>query len=461
MLNSLKKAFSTYLDKIPSGVLLCDSECKIIYLNQFYAQVLGVSKAEALETDIRKYFPRSEVPKILKDGKTQIRQKPIHYREIAAKNSHINLLVNRYPVWEKEAIVGVVLITIPFDYRQVTDLISRVNSLEETVKKTQQNLNRLLSPTYTFDSIVGENAALIQAKKMSEKYAFSDASVLILGPTGSGKELFAHAIHAHGPRQTNPFVCVNCAALPKELLESELFGYEEGAFTGARKSGKSGKIQMADNGTLFLDEIGDLPLSAQAKLLRVLEGKNVERLGSAKLTRVNFRLICATNCDLQEMMKQHRFRDDLFYRINALTLTVPPLSNRSEDIPLIISSMLHSRGKDHIRISENASKLLRQYPWPGNIRELRGVIERAVTICENNVVEVNHLSPEIINFNPIRGAIAPLNLRSLAQEMAAHEKFLLGQALLCTKGKKNNAAKLLGVSRTTFYEKCKRFGLGE
>lgn len=455
ILKSLKKTFSTYLDKVPSGILLCDRDCKIIYLNQFYAQVFGVSKAEAMGTDIRKFFPKSEVPAIIKSGQVQIQQKPIHYREIEAKNSNINLMVNRYPVWEKNTVVGVVLITIPFDYRLVTDLISRVSSLEETVKITQQNLNRLLSPTYTFDSIVGENPAMIQAKEMSEKYAFSEASVLILGPTGSGKELFAHAIHAHGPRSAHPFVCVNCAALPKELLESELFGYEEGAFTGARKNGKTGKIQMADNGTLFLDEIGDLPLSAQAKLLRVLEGKNVERLGSARSTRVDFRLICATNCDLHDMMKNHRFRDDLFYRINTLTLTVPPLSQRSEDIPLIVTSLLRSWGKDHIKISEDASKLMEQYNWPGNIRELRGVIERAVTICENKVVEVDHLPPEIISFNPAHTPNICQNLQPLAHEMASHEKFLLHQALLCTKGKKNNAAKLLGISRTTFYQKCK------
>ncbi len=190
-----------------------------------------------------------------------------------------------------------------------------------------------------------------------------------------------------------------------------------------------------------------------------MENKNVERLGSSKLTKVNFRLICATNRDLATMMKEHRFRDDLYYRINILTITVPPLKNRADDIPLIVSSILCSRKKDEIKISDTVMTILREYDWPGNIRELRGVIERAVTICENKTIEVHHLPLEIIHFNPGKTLRDSQSILFLAQEMASHEKLLIEQALLYTKGKKNKAAQLLGISRTSFYEKSRLHGI--
>ena len=231
---------------------------------------------------------------------------------------------------------------------------------------------------------------------MAAKYARTEAPVLITGPTGTGKEMFAHAVHSASPRASGPFVCVNCAAIPRELLESELFGYESGAFTGANRKGKVGQIQLAHLGTLFLDEIGELSPKAQVKLLRVLETKVLERLGGVKPVSVDFRLVAATNRDLKEMMRRGEFRDDLYYRLSTMAVETPPLSQRSEDIKLLVRHFLTAMDHPELPVSPPAMEALLTYGWPGNVRELKNVIERAVSLSEGREIGLEQLPREVL-----------------------------------------------------------------
>ncbi len=303
----------------------------------------------------------------------------------------------------------------------------------------------------------GKNDRLLEAKRVAEKYAKTDGAVLVLGPTGSGKELFAHAIHLASDRRKGAFVCVNCAAIPRDLLESELFGYEEGAFTGARKKGKAGRIELADHGTLFLDEIGDLPLNAQAKLLRVLDTGRFERLGGLKPVQVNFRLVAATHRDLKAMIHRNEYREDLFYRLNTMCVNIPPLSERPDDIPELAHHFFVILEKHHLKISEPAMQAMKSYSWPGNVRELRNVIERAVSLAEGNAIDMEQL-PEEIRF-PRTGHLKMSGFPddTLAKEMAAVEKKILERVLARTQNKMVKAAEVLGISRSTLYEKCRRY----
>ena len=253
--------------------------------------------------------------------------------------------------------------------------------------------------------------------------------------------------------------CVNCAAIPKDLLESELFGYAPGAFTGAHQKGKAGKIKMADKGTLFLDEMGDLPLNAQAKLLRVLEGKVLERVGDLKPITVDFRLIAATNKDLRGMISRNEFREELFYRLNTMTISVPPLSKRKGDISLLLSYFLNAMGKSRIRCTAAAMEILQRYPWPGNVRELKNVIERAVSLIDRGTIDVEHLPSEIITLQyDIKRAQGDSG-KLLSKQLFRCEYHILVEALKLTKGNMSKTAKFLGVSRSAFYEKCKKHNL--
>jgi len=241
-------------------------------------------------------------------------------------------------------------------------------------------------------------------------------------------------------RADAPFVCVNCAAIPKDLLESELFGYAPGAFTGAQQKGKAGKIEMAHKGTLFLDEMGDLPLNAQAKLLRVLESKTMERVGDLKPTAVDFRLIAATNKDLKDMIVRSEFREELFYRLNTMTISVPPLSQRRGDIPLLLTHFLHALGKPKIRCTAGAMEIINKYPWPGNVRELKNVIERAVSLIDGNEIDVEHLPSEIMILQSDIRQTPDGTGKLLSKELFRCEHHILIEALKMSRGYKGRSA---------------------
>lgn len=447
-LEDLVEAMEMILDNVYSGIILCNKESKILYMNRFYADLLGTTKNEAIGKHIKEYFPESRLPGVLERGEMELGQR-------CSLRADIALLVNRIPIKSGGETIGVILQTIFKDYMEINELMARLNLLEKEVRYYKRGLDSMLSATYTFDTILGQSRRILDAKRMAEKYARTDAAVLIVGATGTGKELFAHAVHMASKRRRSPFVCVNCAAIPKDLLESELFGYETGAFTGARQRGKAGKIELAHKGTLFLDEIGDIPISAQSKLLRVLETRTVEKLGGLKTVEVDFRLVAATNRDLRGMIDHGEFREDLFYRLNTMMVEVPPLSERAEDVPPLVKHFLHSTAKPSVRVGEMAMDILQNYSWPGNVRELKNVIERAVSLADADVIDVEHLPYEIRSFKEKCRQTVPVAIKPLAEEMACYEREVLTEALRQTNGNMSRTARLLGISRSTLYEKFK------
>jgi len=324
-----------------------------------------------------------------------------------------------------------------------------------------------------------KNEKVKEIFNLAKRVAPSSSTVLILGESGTGKEVLAKYIHFCSKRQ-GPFVAINCAAIPEDLLEAELFGYEKGAFTGAVKS-KPGKFEVANKGTLFLDEIGDLSPKLQAKLLRVLQEKQVERLGGNTPIKVDTRIIAATNKDLEKEVKEGRFREDLFFRLNVIPFKLPPLRERKEDIPLLaqffVKKICKREGIEEKKLSEEALKLLKDYDWPGNIRELENFIERLVVLTDKDIIEPEDLSIDILNIGIKKKEpqhlvddraflLSSLSLPEISEEgielnkvLRDIEVFYLKKALELSKGVKARAAKLLGLNRTTFIEKLKKYNL--
>lgn len=315
-----------------------------------------------------------------------------------------------------------------------------------------------LKERYDFSNIIGTAGPMRQVYEQIAQVAHTNTTVLIRGESGTGKELIAHAIHYNSPRAQKPFIKVNCAALPETLIESELFGYEKGAFTGAHAL-KKGRFELAEGGTLFLDEIGDINLATQAKLLRVLQEKEFERLGGTSTIRANVRLITGTNKDLEKAMAEGKFREDLYYRLNVFAIFVPPLRDRKSDLLLLADHFLQKYAREHKkdirRISTPAIDMLTAYHWPGNVRELENVIERAVLVCDSNVVHGHHLPPTLQTAQA-SGTVTSL---SLLEAVAAYEKDIVLDALKTTRGNRAKAARLLGTTERIINYKVRKYAI--
>lgn len=311
-----------------------------------------------------------------------------------------------------------------------------------------------------FSQIIGNCGKVRELKELATRVAPTNSTLLIQGESGTGKELLARAIHESSPRKINAFIAINCGAIPENLLESELFGYEEGAFTGARRGGKLGKFELAHNGTIFLDEIGDMPLHLQVKLLRVLQERKVERIGSSRASAVNVRVIAATHRNLERLVASGEFREDLYYRLNVIPLVIPPLRERKEDIPLLVLYYLNYYcgvlGKKINGVTPDAVALLSRYPWPGNVRELANVIEYAVTMATGEYISFEVLPKRIKQEEKVAVTTGCLNLKALEREIIT--KALETAAV---DGHKDAAAKLLGISRATLYRKIKEYNISE
>jgi len=450
--NELIDFLETILNNVYCGIIVTDRHSRIVFMNQVYSELLGVDRHRAVGRQIRDFFPSSRLSRVMNSGHAELGQR-------CSLSTETPLLVNRIPLRQKSRVTGAILQTVFKDYRHFTDLLTRLNQLEREVNYYKKGLNSLLSARYTFKSIVGQSSSIKKVKSLTAKYAASDSPVLIVGPTGTGKELFSHAVHSASPRKTGPFVCLNCAAIPKELLESELFGYESGAFTGALKKGKPGQIELAQHGTLYLDEIGDLPLTAQAKLLRVLDTKMLDKLGGVRAIHVDFRLVAATNRDLPDMIKKRRFRADLYYRLNTMTVTVPPLKERAEDIPLLVARFLKDLDSSEKHMSTEAMSALMQYHWPGNVRELKNMVERAVSLVEGKVIDLEQLPCEVLQEECKPVGVSGHPDTFLSDELAIFEKTLIVERLAYNKGNMSKTSKSLGISRSTLYEKCNKHNI--
>lgn len=310
------------------------------------------------------------------------------------------------------------------------------------------------APLAPYSELIGRSQKIRELFTLMDRVKHSETNLLILGESGTGKEVVARAIHTCGKRREGPFIALNCAALPSSLLENEIFGHERGAYTHA-VTRQMGKVEMAHKGTLFLDEIGDMDLSVQVKFLRVLEERTVERIGGGKQIPVDFRLICATHCDLKELVRQGKFRQDLYYRIHVITLKIPPLRERQEDIPLLVQHFLDKysqRERSNIRsVAPEAMELFLNYPWPGNVRELAHFIEQCVVLSHGSTLNLSDLPSEMKEIDQVSTHQKPHRLLSLAQM----EKDHVLNALRTAKGNKSEAAKLLGISRKTLYSHLK------
>lgn len=365
---------------------------------------------------------------------------------------------------------GVSRLPVVDDNNRVIGIVTGNDALQALERKTrrslsyyQQELTRTRDSQYTFDNLIGRGERIKWLKREAQVAARTNSTILISGESGTGKELLAHAIHCASPRSNAPFIKVNCAAVPEHLLESELFGYEEGSFTGAKKGGKLGKFELADGGTIFLDEIGDMPLAMQAKLLRVLQEREVEKIGSTEVVRVDVRVIAATNKDLEQMVKDKEFREDLYYRLNVIDLHLPSLRDRREDIPLLIEHFLKTLGTELGRkikgITPQAENLLVQYDWPGNIRELRNSLERAIALSMNDVLDVEDFKGLSGNDVPVRPTAPVKPVGTLAEAVEQAERETIKNALSYTNYNKVATARVLGVHRSLLYRKLKQLGL--
>jgi Nif-specific regulatory protein len=381
----------------------------------------------------------------------------------------VPILVNRNPVgvlcaslhykaereYEHELTFFSIIATMVAQAIKVHHLIEadKQQLLEENTQLKQE-----LRERYDFSHIIGNSSPLREVYEHVTQVARSNTTVLLRGESGTGKELIAHAIHYNSLRASKPFIKVSCAALPETLIESELFGYEKGAFTGAQGR-KKGRFELADGGTLFLDEIGDLNISTQIKLLRVLQEREFERLGGTETIKVNVRLIAATNKDMEKAIADNQFREDLYYRLNVFAIFMPPLRERKSDILLLADHFLEKYAREHgkriKRISTPAIDMLSSYHWPGNVRELENTIERAVLVCETNVIHGHHLPPTLQTAEG-SGTVTTLKLETAVE---AYERDLIQDALKTTRGNRAKAAKLLDTTERIVGYKIKKYGI--
>jgi DNA-binding NtrC family response regulator len=352
-------------------------------------------------------------------------------------------------------------ITKPIDFDELKIVV--IKALEKQ-KLLSENiyLRRQLQGRFEFNNIIGSSPAMSLVFERMNRIVKTDSAVLVTGESGTGKELVARALHYNGTRKDRPFIAVNCSAIPETLLESELFGHVRGAFTGAIKD-KAGKFEAANHGTIFLDEIGTLPLHLQAKLLRVLQEHEVEKVGSNKTVKLHVRVISATNSDLEEMVKRGEFREDLYYRLNVIPLRLPPLRERQQDIMHLTAFFLEKQsrlmGRPLCSIGKQVLEVFEQYAWPGNVRELENLIERMIALTDATVITLDDVPSKIVGAKPSNereSAKLPDSGLDLVETISRIERDLISQALKSSEGVKAKAAALLGINRTTLVEKIKR-----
>ncbi|MBV7275728.1 sigma 54-interacting transcriptional regulator [Clostridium sp. PL3] len=444
MLQNDSAILNLTMDTLYDGVIAINKEGYITMIGKGYAKVFEKKKEEIVGKHITEIVEETRLPIVVKTGQAEI-------GELFKINDQY-LVVSRIPITKNGEVIGAIAKIVFNSISDLNSIYENVSKMKRQLQGSNNNISALNRTTYSFDDIIGEGELIKNAKKFARKAAACSSNILILGESGTGKELFAHAIHKESRRKYGAFIKVNCGAIPGELLESELFGYEGGSFTGAKKEGKIGKFELADGGTIFLDEIGDMPTYMQVKLLRVLQEKEVEKIGSAGPKKIDVRVIAATNQNLEQLVKEGKFRKDLFYRLNVLTINIPSLKERREDIETIVYHLINKISNKVYKyiygISSEALEYIKGYSWPGNIRELENVLERAITIIENEtVIHTKHLPDKITAISvckPVR------NLQDILNDA---EKEAILNSIIAAKGNKSKAAQLLGISRSNLYEK--------
>ncbi|MEN6326782.1 MAG: sigma 54-interacting transcriptional regulator [Syntrophomonas sp.] len=451
-LTVLLKRYNYVIDSVHEGIIATDSDNNIVHINRSASRLLEVSEERLLGKAITSIFPDLDL------SNDQSHKFPLE-TELDYRKTGKN---------RKKNFMGTV-VSIRGNNSQHMGFNISIRNLSEV----QSYASRLMGSygKYNFDDIQGNSLALLQVKENLRKAALTDSTIVIRGESGTGKELFAHGVHNASYRADKNFIAINCSAIPDSLLESELFGYEEGAFTGAKKGGKPGKFELAKGGSIFLDEIGDMPLHLQSKLLRVLENRVIERVGGIEHIPIDVRIIAATNRNLEEMVMNHEFRDDLYYRLSVIPVFIPPLRERKEDIPILIEHFLKKfsihMGRNPQKLDPQVQNFLVNFRWPGNIRELQNTIEYALNMSpDGHVITMEHLPSRLFYHNPInniplqesekfyKSAAPPHHYGKLKDMEVEAVRQALDKFGITTEGK-DRAAKYLGISIATLYRRLK------
>ncbi|MGQ0654308.1 MAG: sigma-54 interaction domain-containing protein [Betaproteobacteria bacterium] len=434
------------------GMLLVDRDARVVWINDGYRKflpALGFARQEDfVGRPVEEVIPNTQMRQVVESGK------PILVDLLT--NQAGTFVVSRIPLRDEAGTVIGALGMVLFEHPQTTlqPLIAKFARLQRDLDEARRALAAQRRTKYTLASFIGSSPAALEAKRQARRAAQADGNVLLLGETGSGKELIAQAVHAASSRADRAFVSVNLAAVPETLLEAEFFGVAPGAYTGAERKPRDGKFKLADGGTLFLDEVGDMPAALQGKLLRALQEQEIEPLGSNRVIKVDVRVVAATSRDLAALAAEGRFREDLYYRLSVLPIHLPPLRERIADLEAIAENLLESiaarTGMPQRELTASALDALAAHPWPGNVRELRNALEQAAMLTDNTRLEAADFK------HILKGAPAPHPaLRPLPQLIAELERRSIESALAATRGNKVSAAKLLGISRATLYEKLK------
>ncbi|MFR3818926.1 MAG: sigma-54 interaction domain-containing protein [Fusobacterium varium] len=434
-------------DSLYDGILIIDKEGIVRYINPAYTRITKVEEKNIIGKYLSEIRPGSRLTDVVKNEKMEL--------GAHRKMGEVEYLVNMVPIYEEGKVIGG--ISLLNELVDIYKLTEKLNLSKIIIQNLKEHVKTLGNGKYSFDDIIAVDEKSVEVKDFAKRIALADSNVLITGESGTGKELYASAIHNLSPRKDFPFIPVNCASFEKNLIESELFGYEEGAFTGAKKNGKTGLFQLAQGGTLFLDEIGELEYGLQGKLLRVLQEKSVRKIGGSKEIPIDVRLICATNKNLEKMIQDNTFRRDLYYRIAIMPLSILPLREKKNDIKSIAEKFLLDlsiKYKKEVKLNENALKVLKEYDWPGNIRELKNIIEFTFNMVEGNEIKAEHL-PIAIKKNLKEND----NISPLSEVVKEAEKSYLKKVIEIygdsVEGKKK-AAKALEISLATLYNKLEK-----
>lgn len=443
------------LDSINDAICIVDKECITKYWNRAAEKMYQIERDRIINRHIKEFFPNSLLPRIIREERA--------YENIYnSPRANCYNVISAWPLYKDGALIG----GLSLD-RDVTEFIKTSELLMKTqsnLRVLEQEISVISKNRFSFAQILGSNKKFREKIDLARDMAKSNINVLITGESGTGKELFARAIHVESGRE-GYFVPINCSAIPNSLIESELFGYSGGAFTGALKSGKPGKIELAHRGTLFLDEIGDMPLNMQPKILRVLEDGEMTRVGGENPIKVSIRVIAATNRDLSKMVEEGLFRKDLYYRLNSVIINLPPLRERKDDIPMLVNRFVENccmeYGVNMPGLTPEVMDVFTEYGWGGNVRELKNVIERIIVLTKNSKADIIDLSylPEDIRGEKRPGGIKYSSVYDLGVVTAAAETEAIINAMKAAGNNKANAAKLLNIPRSTLYFKLKKYNL--
>lgn len=439
---------ASILNSIHEGVVVIDLNSTIIFANSAYTRSLGVPVSKVLGKKLADIEPESRILNVLRSGKPIV-DDPSQIKSLGG----LDIVANINPVYENDRLIGVVAV-----FRDRSEVLH----LEEKLRQTMDEVKELRSRVLDTDTLVLESPQMRKIMELVLRLGHVDSTVLITGESGTGKEIIAKLIHRAGKRQDQAFVTINCGAIPENLLESELFGYEKGAFTGANKEGKVGLLEMANQGTLFLDEISELPYSLQVKLLRVIQEQKFMRIGGLKETEVDIRFLAATNNDLKTMVKEKTFREDLYYRLNVVPVALPPLRQRRQDIAPMARHFLQKFNKKYgqqKRLLPEVYRYLETHSWPGNVRELENMVERLVVSALQDTIDLQDetlVSHYLTGTNAQPVAVYDIISLNVARELV--EKDLIKKALNLY-GSARRAAKILGVNHSTLTRKARKYGL--